>query len=169
MRRQSMSAARSRCSAPGSNGVRCTPPTTRIRRSSPNQLSLKGRVAPLFPRAVQRLDSRAAWQARLTGLGPLIAFQPIALGELAGLELISPRHHPFDACNPPTKASSLCARFCRGARGRQSRSLPHCVCAAPRHPGACRTACDSPAFPPRPLNGHRGRHWGGLTIERTML
>src|ERR1700688_3742808 len=33
--------------------------------------------------------------------------------------------------------------------------------------GVLRTACDNPASPPLPWNGHRGRHWGGLTIERT--
>src|SRR3984893_18769259 len=36
-----------------------------------------------------------------------------------------------------------------------------------RASGVLRTACDSPAFPPRPSNGHRGRHWGGLISERT--
>jgi hypothetical protein len=34
--------------------------------------------------------------------------------------------------------------------------------------GVLRIACDSPAFPPRPPNGHRGRHWGGLIIGRTL-
>src|SRR6202023_4019879 len=36
----------------------------------------------------------------------------------------------WDSQNPPSHN----ALFCQGARGGQSRSLPHCVCAAPRHP-----------------------------------
>jgi hypothetical protein len=54
--------------------------------------------------------------------------QPITVRCTRRPEPVSHRHRPFDLCNPPTKASSLSARFCRGARGSQSRSLPHCVC-----------------------------------------
>jgi hypothetical protein len=44
---------------------------TTIRRSLPDLRLLQGRLAPLLPRAVQRLGLRAARQARLMGRGPL--------------------------------------------------------------------------------------------------
>jgi hypothetical protein len=65
-----MCAAQSRCDAPARKSFTCTPPTIRIRRSRRDFGSSKGAVAPLLPRAVQRLGLRAARQARLTGLGP---------------------------------------------------------------------------------------------------
>jgi hypothetical protein len=49
---------------------------TTIRRSLPDLRLLQGRLAPLLPRAVQRLGLRAARQARLSGLGrQLSSFQ----------------------------------------------------------------------------------------------
>ena len=48
--------------------------------------------------------------------------------------------------DPATKASSLCARFCRGARCCQSRSLPRCACAAPRLAGSFGQLVTAPLF-----------------------
>jgi hypothetical protein len=45
-------------------------PTLKI-SYSPFGFLFQGQLSPAFPRDVQRLDLRAAWQARLTGLGPL--------------------------------------------------------------------------------------------------
>lgn len=62
---------------------------------------------------------------------------------------------------PANQTSSLCARFCRGARVRRSRSLPPLGSVQLRASGVFRIACENPAFPPRPANGHRGRHRAG--------
>src|SRR5665213_1074374 len=60
------------------------------------------------------------------------------------------RDYPFETIKPTTKASSLYARFCRGARCCQSRSLPPPAQEAGvvqlRACGVLRTACDSPSF-----------------------
>jgi hypothetical protein len=57
-------------------------------------------------------------------------------------------HFLSDSPDPAGKAPSLCARFCRGARFCQSRSLPHCVCAAPRLTVSFGQLVTAPLFPP---------------------
>jgi hypothetical protein len=53
----------------------------------------------------------------------------------------------FRELDPSRKASSLCARFCRGARFCQSRSLGLTSFVQLRASGVLRTACDRPLFP----------------------
>jgi hypothetical protein len=68
------------------------------------------------------------------GLATVLVTFAVLSNVLVTLSALSGANAQIQGRQPeaPAKASSLCARFCRGARCCQSRSLPHCVCAAPR-------------------------------------
>jgi hypothetical protein len=78
------------------------------------------------------------------------------------------RHRPFDplTCVP---RRPLFVPGSAAARGPVKAARFRTAFVQLRAFGVLRTAYDSPAFPPWPSTGHRGRHWGVLISERTKL